>query len=248
MEKTGVIEIKGLIKDYGEKRAVDGVDLSVRKGELFGLLGPNGAGKTTTMRIIYCYMPPTAGDVRIFGLNVTESPSEIKSRMGVMPQDDNLDPDLNTMENLIVYARYFDIPPAISRPRAGELLDFVELTDEARINVQKLSGGMRRRLILARTLINDPELVVLDEPTTGMDPQSRHSVWDALNSLRDDGKTILMSTHYMEEAEVLCDRVAIISEGRIVEVDTPAAMMERHGGKDLEDVYLKLTGRRLSES
>jgi len=248
MDEQNVIEIKGLIKDYGDKRAVDGVDLSVHKGELFGLLGPNGAGKTTTMRIIYCFMPPTSGEVTIFGLNVTESPSEIKSRMGVMPQDDNLDPDLDSIENLIVYARYFDIPPARSRPRAEELLKFVELTDSARTNITKLSGGMRRRLILARTLINDPELVVMDEPTTGMDPQSRHSVWDALNSLRRDGKTILMSTHYMEEAEVLCDRVAIISEGRIVEVDTPAAMMERHGCEDLEQVYLKLTGRRLSES
>ena len=247
MNEQNVIEIKGLIKDYEEKRAVAGVDLSVRKGELFGLLGPNGAGKTTTMRIIHCFMPPTSGEVRIFGLDVNGSPSEIKSRMGVMPQDDNLDPDLSTMENLVVYARYFDIPSEVSTPRAEKLLEFIELSDEAGTNVQKLSGGMRRRLTLARTLINDPELVVLDEPTTGMDPRSRHSVWDALNSLRQEGKTILMSTHYMEEAEVLCDRVAIINEGLIVETDTPAAMMERHACDNLEDVYLKLTGRRLSE-
>ena len=247
MNEHNVIEIKGLVKDYGEKHAVKGVDLAVRKGELFGLLGPNGAGKTTTMRIIHCFMPPTSGEVRIFGMSVTDSPSEIKARMGVMPQDDNLDPDLNTLDNLIVYARYFDIPASVSRPRAKRLLEFLEISDEARTNVQKLSGGMRRRLILARTLINEPKLVVLDEPTTGMDPRSRHSVWDALNKLRQEGKTILMSTHYMEEAEVLCDRVAIIYEGLIVETDTPAAMMERHSCGNLEEVYLKLTGRRLSE-
>jgi lipooligosaccharide transport system ATP-binding protein len=247
MNEQSLIEIKDLIKDYGAKRAVAGVDLSVRQGELFGLLGPNGAGKTTTMRIIHCFMPPTSGEVRIFGLNVNESPSEIKARMGVMPQDDNLDPDLSTLENLIVYARYYDIPSKVSRPRSEKLLEFVELSDESRTNVEKLSGGMRRRLTLARTLINEPELVVLDEPTTGMDPRSRHSVWDALNNLRQDGKTILMSTHYMEEAEVLCDRVAIINEGLIVETDTPAALMERHSCDNLEEVYLKLTGRRLSE-
>jgi lipooligosaccharide transport system ATP-binding protein len=240
-----LISAKGLIKDYGEFRAVKGVDFSIREGEAFGFLGPNGAGKTTVMGMIYCYMPPTAGEVRVFGEDVTRAPSEIKSREGVMPQDDNLDPDLTTMENLMVYARYFSIPPKVSRPRAEALLEFTELTDWAGTNIQKLSGGMRRRLLLARALINEPELIILDEPTTGMDPHSRRAVWASLETLKAEGRTLVLTTHYMEEADRICDRVAIMDLGRIVALDTPARLKEDAGARDLEAVYLKLTGRSL---
>lgn len=182
-----VIEARGLTKNYGSFMAVDGIDFDITKGECFGFLGPNGAGKTTVIRILYCFMPPTSGKVKVFGLDVTEKPSQIKLRLGVMPQEDNLDPDLSVLENLIVYARYFDIPKNISSRVAWDLLLFVELTDKARVNIKTLSGGMKRRILLARALINDPELLVLDEPTTGLDPHSRRSVWEKLSHLKAKG-------------------------------------------------------------
>lgn len=239
-----VITAQGLAKDYGTLRAVDNISFEILKGECFGFLGPNGAGKTTVMRIIYCFMPPTSGTVKVFGMPVTEKPGEIKARIGVMPQDDNLDPDLSVFENLIVYARYFDILKKQSSALAWELLDFVELREKADVNIRDLSGGMKHRLLLARALINGPELLILDEPTTGLDPHSRHAVWDKLNYLKSKNTTLILTTHYMEEAEKLCDRVAIMDSGRIITVDSPAHLMEVHGG-NLEDVYLKLTGRQL---
>lgn len=239
-----IVTAKGLIKDYGSLRAVDGIDFEIRKGECFGFLGPNGAGKTTVMKIIHCFMPPTAGDVRVFDMDVTEKHSGIKAKVGVMPQDDNLDPDLTVMENLIVYARYFDISKKVSSSVASRLLGFVEIKEKAGVNIRDLSGGMKRRLLLARALINDPELLILDEPTTGLDPHSRRSVWDMLNRLKFEDTTLVLTTHYMEEAERLCDRVAIMDSGRIVTIASPQALMETHGG-NLEDVYLKLTGRPL---
>ncbi|MBM4137634.1 MAG: ABC transporter ATP-binding protein [Nitrospira sp.] len=239
-----IVTAKGLTKDYGSLRAVDNVDFEIVKAECFGFLGPNGAGKTTVMRIIYCFMPPTSGEVKVFDMDVTEEPSSIKSRIGVMPQDDNLDPDLSVLENLIVYARYFDISKKDSLPLAGELLEFVGLKEKANINIRNLSGGMKRRLILARALINNPELLILDEPTTGLDPHSRRSVWEKLNYLKSKNTTLLLTTHYMEEAEILCDRVAIMDSGKIVTIDTPQRLMNLHGGT-LEDVYLKLTGKSL---
>jgi lipooligosaccharide transport system ATP-binding protein len=239
------ISVQGLIKDYDGFRAVKGIDLLVPEGESFGVLGPNGAGKTTVMGIIHCFMPPTEGGVRVLDMDVAESPSEIKRRLGVMPQEDNLDPDLSSLENLIVYARYFDIPSKVSKPRAAELLKFVELEAWADKNIKKLSGGMRRRLQLARALINEPELIVLDEPTTGMDPHGRRSVWQSLENLKAEGRTILLTTHYMEEADRLCDRVAIMDQGRIIALDTPRNLKDSAGARDLEEVYLKLTGRRL---
>lgn len=239
-----IIEARALSKKYGELTAVNNIDFSISTGECFGFLGPNGAGKTTVMGIVYCFMPPSSGEVRVFGLNVKEHPSEIKSRLGVMPQDNNLDPDLSVFENLIVYARYFDILKKEASPRAWELLDFTELREKSGVNIKDLSGGMKRRLLLARALINSPELLILDEPTTGLDPHSRHAVWDQLNLLKSKGMTLMLTTHYMEEAEKLCDRVAIMDSGKIITIDTPAHLMSTHSG-NLEEVYLTLTGKSL---
>jgi lipooligosaccharide transport system ATP-binding protein len=239
-----IVSAQSLSKCYGQLTALDSVDFDIAKGECFGFLGPNGAGKTTAMGIIFCFMPPTSGTVRVFGLDVTEYPSKIKSRIGVMPQDDNLDPDLSVYENLIVYARYFDIVGTESAGRAEELLEFAELTEKAGVNIKYLSGGMKRRLLLARALINNPELLILDEPTTGLDPHSRRAVWEKLNLLKAKNTTLLLTTHYMEEAEQICDRVAIMDSGQIVTIDTPSSLMNIHGG-NLEDVYIKLTGRKL---
>jgi lipooligosaccharide transport system ATP-binding protein len=239
-----IVSAKGLTKDYGSLRAIDNINFDILKGECFGFLGPNGAGKTTAMSIIYCFMPPTSGDVMVFNMDVMKDPGRIKSKIGVMPQDNNLDPDFTVLENILVYARYFDIPKKESSRLAWELFDFVELGEKAGVNIKDLSGGMKRRLLLARALINKPELLILDEPTTGLDPHSRHAVWEKLNQLKSNGMTLILTTHYMEEAEKLCDRVAIMDSGKIVSTDTPARLMSMHGG-NLEDVYLKLTGRSL---
>jgi lipooligosaccharide transport system ATP-binding protein len=198
------------------------------------------------MRIISCFMPPTAGTVTVFGMDVAKQPSAIKSRIGVMPQDINLDPDLSVVENLIVYGRYFDIRKKDALRLSRALLEFVELTDKGDAEIDQLSGGMKHRLLLARSLVNDPEILVLDEPTTGLDPHSRRAVWEKLNHLKSKKTTLLLTTHYMEEAEKLCDRVAIMDSGRIVAVDSPRHLTEEHGGT-LEDVYLKLTGRSLAD-
>ncbi|HXW68963.1 MAG TPA: ABC transporter ATP-binding protein [Dissulfurispiraceae bacterium] len=239
-----IVTARGLIKYYGDLKAVDSVDFQIEKGECFGFLGPNGAGKTTVMKIIYCFMPPTSGDVKVFGMPVAEKPSEIKACIGVMPQEVNLDPDLTVLENLIVYARYFDIPKRKSLPVARELLDFAELQEKAGAKIENLSGGMKHRLLLARSLVNNPDLLILDEPTTGLDPHSRHAVWEKLENLKAKGTTLLLTTHYMEEAEKLCDRAAIMDSGKIVAIDSPEHLMKSHGG-NLEEVYLKLTGRHL---
>lgn len=240
----GIVTAEGLTKYYDSFKAVDGISFDIQEGECFGFLGPNGAGKTTVMSIIYCFFPPTSGSIRIFGMDVLKQPSEIKARQGVMPQDNNLDPDLSVIENLIVYARYYDIPKHRALPRAWELLEFVDIKQKANVNIEKLSGGMKRRLILARALLNEPELLILDEPTTGMDPHSRRVVWNNLENLKAENTTLILTTHYMEEAEKLCDRVAIMDAGLIVAVDTPQNLMHEHGGS-LEDVYLRLTGRQL---
>jgi len=239
-----IITAQNLTKDYDGFRAVDNVDFSITRGEFFGFLGPNGAGKTTIMRMLYCFMPPTAGTVRVLGQDVTKDPSLTKSRMGVMPQDDSLDPDLSVIQNLVVYARYFDIPKKRSAPLARELLKSVGLTEKTNEKIRNLSGGMKRSLLLVRSLVNDPEIIILDEPTTGLDPHSRQTVWRRLSDLQARGKTLLLTTHYMEEAQRLCDRVAIMDRGKIIVIASPQELMDRHGG-NLEDVYLKLTGRKL---
>lgn len=241
-----IVSAQKLTKDYGLIKAVDGIDFTIAPGECFGFLGPNGAGKTTVMRIISCFLPPSSGTVTVFGRDVIREPSAIKARLGVMPQDDNLDPDLSVFENLIVYARYFDIPKKKAIPVADELLAFVELQDRGRMNIKELSGGMKRRLLLARSLVNSPEILILDEPTTGLDPHSRRAVWEKLNKLKFNNTTLLLTTHYMEEAERLCDRVAIMDSGHIITIDTPQNLMQLHGG-NLENVYLKLTGRNLAD-
>jgi lipooligosaccharide transport system ATP-binding protein len=241
-----IVSVKKLTKHYGSLKAVDGIDFEIFKGECFGFLGPNGAGKTTVMRIIYCFIPPSSGEVKVFGMDISKKQGLIKSKIGVMPQEDNLDPDLSVFENLIVYARYFDIPKKESSNLAQELLEFVELKEKAGVNIRSLSGGMKRRLLLARALINNPELLILDEPTTGLDPHSRHSVWDKMNYLKSRNTTLVITTHYMEEAEKLCDRVAIMDSGKIVTIESPEKLMSVHGG-NLEDVYLKLTGKSLKE-
>jgi len=241
-----IVTAKNLTKRYASLCALDNINFEIAKGECFGFLGPNGAGKTTAMGIIYCFMPPTSGEVRVFGMDVISDAGKIKARLGVMPQDNNLDPDLSVLENLTVYARYFDVPKKYSEPRAWELLDFVELREKAAVKITNLSGGMKRRLLLARALINNPEILILDEATTGLDPHSRHSVWERLNHLKSKGMTLILTTHYIEEAEKLCDRVAIMDSGRIITIDTPFNLMNLHGG-NLEDVYLKLTGKSLRE-
>lgn len=241
-----IISVQKLVKDYDGFRAVKDMEFSISAGECFGFLGPNGAGKTTVMRVISCFMPPTSGSVTVFGNDVTRMPSEIKARIGIMPQEDNLDPDLTVMENLLVYARYFDIRNKDAQQLARVLLEFVELQDRHSAKVDQLSGGMKRRLLLARSLVNSPEILILDEPTTGLDPHSRRAVWEKLNHLKNQNTTLLLTTHYMEEAERLCDRVAIMDSGAIVTIDSPGSLTALHGG-NLEDVYLKLTGRSLAD-
>ena len=239
-----IITAEGLKKSYNGFTAVDGISFSIRRGECFGFLGPNGAGKTTVMRILCCFIMPTAGEVKVFGFDVIKDQSLIKARIGVMPQDENLDPDLSALENLIVYGRYFNIPKKKRTAIAAELIFFADLAGRENENIKNLSGGMKRSLLLARSIVNDPELLVLDEPTTGLDPYSRQTVWGKLGDMQAKGKTLILTTHYMEEAQRLCDRVAIMDRGKIIAIDSPKELMAQYGG-NLEQVYLRLTGRQL---
>jgi len=223
-----IIEASSLHKRYGDVVAVDSLDFEVERGKCYGLVGPNGAGKTTTMKMIYCIVEPTSGSLKVFGLDVMAHPREIKARLGVVPQENNLDPDLSTRQNLRVYARYFGIPTDVAASRCQELLEFMHLSDRADAPVPSLSGGMKRRLILARALMNDPELIILDEPTTGLDPQVRHLIWDRLLELKERGITLLLTTHYMDEAQKLCDKVLIMDEARSIDVGSPAELIRGH--------------------
>jgi lipooligosaccharide transport system ATP-binding protein len=218
----------GLTKSYGDFEAVKGVDFRISGGECFGFLGPNGAGKTTTMKMIYGAVIPTGGELAVAGLDAYRHEREIKRRIGVVPQENNLDDELEVRENLLIYGRYYDLPKKIVLQRTDELLDFVQLSDKVDARVEQLSGGMRRRLLIARALINDPEIVVLDEPTTGLDPQARHLVWDRLRALTAEGKTLVLTTHYMEEAARLCDRLVIMEGGRIIASGRPKQLVEEH--------------------
>lgn len=228
VEKAITLKAGGLRKSYGDFQAVRGVDFEIHRGECFGFLGPNGAGKTTTMKMIYGAAVPTDGELTVAGLDVRLEERRVKRRIGVVPQENNLDDDLKVKENLLVYGRYFDMPKKLALQRAEELLDFVQLTEKSEAQVEQLSGGMKRRLLIARALINDPEIVVLDEPTTGLDPQARHLVWDRLRELTREGKTLVLTTHYMEEAARLCDRLVIMEGGEIIASGSPLTMIEEH--------------------
>jgi lipooligosaccharide transport system ATP-binding protein len=231
-----IIEAENLRKAFGDLVAVDGVSFRVSRGECFGMLGPNGAGKTSTIRMIYGFSPLNGGSLRVFGLDPTRDLRAIKFRVGVCQQENNLDPDLTVQQNFEVFARYFDIPRREARQRAQRLLRFIALDHRMNDRIPELSGGMMRRLVLARALINDPELLILDEPTTGLDPQSRHQVWEKLQQLRSEGLSILLTTHYMEEASRLCDRLVIMDHGRILVEGTPSDLIRRHVGHDVLEV------------
>ncbi|HYL81380.1 MAG TPA: ATP-binding cassette domain-containing protein [Candidatus Acidoferrum sp.] len=225
-----------MTKRFGDLVAVDGINFEVEVGECFGLLGPNGAGKTTTIRMIHAVVPITSGDLLVLGHRVDCEPVAVKRRLGVIPQEENLDPDLTPLENLLVFARYFDIPRAVARRRAEELLEFVGLTARADSPLDELSGGMKRRLLIARALLNQPELCVLDEPTTGLDPQARHLVWQRLRGLKAQGITQVLTTHYMEEAAQLCDRVALLHAGRILRLGRPMDLVRAEVGDEVIEV------------
>ena len=231
-----VIVATDLVKRYGETAAVDGISFEVAPGESFGLLGPNGAGKSTTMRMVGAVSTRTGGDLRILDMDPNDFGPEIRSRLGVVPQADNLDAELRVRENLIVYGRYFGLPVKHLRTRADELLEFAQLSDRAMAKVDDLSGGMKRRLTIARALINDPRILLLDEPTTGLDPQARHILWDRLFRLKEQGTTLVLTTHYMDEAEQLCDRLIVVDKGRIMAEGAPAALIKQYSTREVLEV------------
>ena len=237
----GIVEIRGLRKSFGEgdKRheVVRGLDLSIRRGECFALLGPNGAGKTTTLRLCLGLTSPDAGTIMLGGLPVPVQGREARIRVGVVPQMDNLDPDFTASENLLVYGRYFGLSDATIRQRIPSLLEFASLTSKGDAKINELSGGMKRRLTLARSLVNDPDVIFMDEPTTGLDPQARHLIWDRLKTLRAQGKTILLTTHFMDEAERLADRLAVMDVGAKIAEGTPRGMIAQHLESDVVEVY-----------
>ena len=232
----GIIFAENLTKIYGSLTAVDSITFSVNRGEMFGFLGPNGAGKTTTMRMIQCISPKTSGDLSVFNLDVNTHPREIKGRLGVLPQETNLDPDFTCIENLTNYARYFEIPKKEASNRAEELLSFVQLEEKRDVLIEKLSGGMKRRLLLARALINNPQLLILDEPTIGLDPQGSHLIWEKLKTLQAAGNTIVLTTHYLDEAERLCNRLVIMDNGKILVEGSPRDLVSKYVGTDILEV------------
>ena len=231
-----LIRARGLVKSFGDFEAVRGIDVDVRRGEAFGFLGPNGAGKSSTMRMIGAVSPPSAGELRVFGLDPATHGSQIRARIGVCPQEDTIDVELRVRENLVVYGRFFGLSRAECRARADELLAFVSLTDWADATVEALSGGMKRRLTIARALVNSPRLLLLDEPTTGLDPQARHLVWERLFRLKQQGVTLVLTTHYMDEAEQLCDRLVVMDRGKIVAEGSPRALIDRYSTREVTEL------------
>jgi lipooligosaccharide transport system ATP-binding protein len=222
------VRARGLTKRFGGFTAVDGIDFDLIRGEAFGFLGPNGAGKSSTMRMLGCVSPPTAGDLTILGGDPVRDGAAIRARLGVVPQEDTLDNELTVRENLLVYGRYFGLPRKLISERTDQLLDFVQLTERGGDQVDPLSGGMKRRLTIARSLINDPDILILDEPTTGLDPQARHVVWDRLFRLKQRGVTLILTTHYMDEAEQLCDRLVVMDHGKIAAEGTPRELIAQY--------------------
>jgi len=231
-----VISASGLTKRFGDFTAVDGIDFEVPPGESFGLLGPNGAGKSTTMRMIGAVSARTAGNLRVLGRDPDTHGPEIRSLLGVVPQEDNLDTELRVRDNLLVYGRYFGIPRSVVRQRADELLTFAQLDDKRNAKVDDLSGGMKRRLTIARALINEPSILMLDEPTTGLDPQARHVLWDRLFRLKERGTTLVLTTHYMDEAEQLCDRLVVVDKGRIMAEGSPSQLIREYSTREVVEL------------
>ena len=241
-----VIAAHGLTKRFGDFTAVDGIDFEVPPGESFGLLGPNGAGKSTTMRMVGAVSQRTAGDLTVLGLDPDSHGPEIRSLLGVVPQEDNLDTELRVRDNLIVYGRYFGIPRSVCATRADELLGFAQLEEKRNAKVDDLSGGMKRRLTIARALINEPRILMLDEPTTGLDPQARHVLWDRLFRLKERGTTLVLTTHYMDEAEQLCDRIVVVDKGRIMAEGSPSALIRQYSTREV--VELRFGSERNAEA
>jgi lipooligosaccharide transport system ATP-binding protein len=235
-----LIRARGLTKRFGEFTAVAGIDFELSRGEVFGFLGPNGAGKSSTMRMIGCVSPPSGGELTILGLDPVKDGPAIRARLGVVPQEDTLDVELTVRENLLIYGRYFGLPRDVIRERTAQLLDFVQLTERAGDQVEPLSGGMKRRLTIARSLISEPEILLLDEPTTGLDPQARHVVWDRLYRLKQQGVTLVLTTHYMDEAEQLCDRLVVMDGGKIAAEGSPRQLIETYSTPEVLELRFAL--------
>ncbi len=231
-----VIIAERLTKKFEDLTAVDGISFVIHEGECFGFLGPNGAGKTTTIRMIQCVSPVTSGSLSVLGMDVNKDQRRIKAILGVAPQEDNLDPDFTVLRNLIVHARYFGIERSVAEKRARELLEFMQLTEKSDVLIPKISGGMKRRLVMARALINEPRLLILDEPTTGLDPQARHVIWDKIRELKKKGVTVIITTHYMDEAQQLCDRLVIMEMGKILVEGGPQQLIESQVGRGVVEV------------
>lgn len=258
MHMAPVVVARDLVKRYEDLTAVDRISFDINQGEIFGFLGPNGAGKSTAIRMIQCVSPVTSGKLEVLGMDVRERPREIKARLGVAPQDNNLDPDFNVIQNLTSYARYFGIPKAQVARRAEELLEFMQLSEKRDVMIENLSGGMKRRLIVARALINDPDLIILDEPTTGLDPQARHLIWERVRQLKREGRTIILTTHYMDEAEQLCDRLVIMERGKFLVEGEPKRLIADVVGDCVMEVietdgdeaerYLRSLGQQVERS
>jgi lipooligosaccharide transport system ATP-binding protein len=227
-ESDILVRARGLTKRFGDFTAVDGIDFQLHRGEAFGFLGPNGAGKSSTMRMLGCVSPPSGGELSILGMDPVADGSVIRARLGVVPQEDTLDVELTVQENLLIYGRYFGLPREVIRERTARLLDFVQLSDRATDHVEPLSGGLKRRLTIARSLINEPDILLLDEPTTGLDPQARHVVWDRLFRLKQQGVTLILTTHYMDEAEQLCDRLVVMDHGKIAAEGSPRELIDAY--------------------
>jgi lipooligosaccharide transport system ATP-binding protein len=243
-QTVNAIEARGLTKRFGDFTAVDHLDLTVEAGQCFGFLGPNGAGKSSTMRMIGCVSPASEGTLKVLGLDSRTDGPQIRARLGVVPQLDSLDAEITVRENLLIYGRYFDLPRKVCRERADELLEFAQLTERANDRVEPLSGGMKRRLTIARALINEPDLVLLDEPTTGLDPQARHVLWDRLYRLKQRGVSLILTTHYMDEAEQLCDRLVVMDGGRIVADGSPRSLIAEHCQREVVELRFPFADER----
>ncbi len=247
MKMPAIISAKNLVKKFDDLTAVDGISFDIQPGECFGFLGPNGAGKTTTVRMIHCVSPKDSGQLEVAGMQANVDNRQIKKIVGIVPQEINLDSDLTVFENLLLFAGFFDIGRTEAEKRIGELLDFIELKSKINNKIDELSTGMKRRLQIARALINQPKIIIADEPTTGLDPQARHLIWQRLRQLKQKGTTMILTTQYMEEAEQLCDRVLIMRNGKVIELGAPEELKHKHQSATLEEVYLKLTGHGLQE-